>query len=57
MLKWIFLSNLVDKKILNGTIVLNDNYTYVKVNDGFLRINKIRNTVSFKNLTSFKYEN
>lgn len=46
----------IDKNILNGTIVLNDNYTYVKVNDGFLEINKIRNTVSFKNFTSFKYE-
>ena len=46
----------IDKNILNGTIVLNDNYTYVRVNDGFLEINKIRNTVSFKNFTSFKYE-
>ena len=46
-----------NKNIQNGTIVLNDNHTYVKVNDGFLGINKMRNTVSLKNLTSFKYEN
>lgn len=52
------LTNFVlDKNILNGTIVLNDNHIYVKVKDGFLGINKIRNTVSFKDLTSFKYEN
>ena len=46
-----------DKKLLNGTIILKDNYTYVKVKDGFLKIEKVRNKVSFKNLIRFKNEN
>ena len=46
-----------DKKLFNGTIILKDNYTYVKVKDGFLRIEKVRNKVSFKDLKRFKNEN